>query len=184
LTKKNIILTLKHIDYGKEIHIMKLFVCVDIGTTGIRSGVYDEEFRLLGSGSGRSVIRRGAQNEIIQDPEEIYTETARAIREAVQASDVDNSSIVCLSFDGQMAGVMGIDKDWEAVTPYDSWLDTRCSDQVSFIKSRGQRKIIEKTGNIPSYNHGPKILWWKENNPEVFAEIEGFIQPSTWVAGR
>jgi len=163
---------------------MKIFVGVDIGTTGIRAGVYDEEFHLLGSGSGRSIIRRGSDNEIIQDPEEMYIETAHAVRNALKESRVDKRDIVCLSFDGQMAGVMGIDKNWRAVTPYDSWLDTRCSDQVALIKSKGQRKVIEKSGNTPSYNHGPKILWWKKNKPDVFSEIKSFIQPSGYVAGK
>ena len=163
---------------------MKLFIGVDIGTTGIRAGVYDEEFTLLGQGSGKSVIRKGPNNEIIQEAEEIFLETASAVKKAIHSSKADRRNIACISFDGQMAGIMGIDKNWSAVTPYDSWLDTRCSEQVARMQSKAKDLVIEKTGNIPSYNHGPKILWWKEQQPETFKRIHSFIQPAAYVAGR
>jgi xylulokinase len=163
---------------------MDCFVGVDIGTTGIRAGVYDEQLTLLGSGSGRYIIRKGPHGEVIQDTEEIYRETAAAVKDAVRSSGGGGENIRCISFDGQMAGIMGIDRNWKAVTQYDSWLDTRCSDQVALLTRSAKRDVIEKTGNIPSYNHGPKILWWKENDPEVFDRVASFIQPSGWVAGR
>ncbi len=163
---------------------MDYFIGVDIGTTGIRAGVYNKEFDLLGNGEGRSIIRKGSGGEIIQIPDEIYDETANAVKQAVKTSKIDKRRIACLSFDGQMAGVMGIDKNWQALTPYDSWLDTRCSAQVMQIKEKARNRVIEKTGNIPSYNHGPKILWWKENESDIFREIQSFIQPGAYVAGR
>ena len=35
---------------------MRTFIGVDIGTTGIRAGVYDEGFSLIGTGQGKSII--------------------------------------------------------------------------------------------------------------------------------
>jgi xylulokinase len=163
---------------------MKYFIGVDIGTTGIRAGVYNEDFTLLGKGDGNSNIRKGKKGELIQVPDEFYGETAKAVNQAVEDSKIDKNQIACISFDGQMAGIMGIDKNWKAKTPYDSWLDTRCSAQVIKIKERAGNQVIEKTGNIPSYNHGPKILWWKENEAQIYRDIESFIQPSAYVAGR
>ncbi len=160
------------------------YVGVDIGTTGIRAGVYDGDFRLLGTGTGESIIRRGPDNELIQEPEEIYRETAAAVRRAVRQSGVDARGIEAVSFDGQMAGVMGIDENWNPVTPYDSWLDTRCGQQVRAMEDSARQLVIEKTGSMPSYNHGPKILWWKQNRPRVFDRIRSFIMPSAYVAGR
>jgi xylulokinase len=163
---------------------MNYFIGADIGTTGIRAGVYDEEFTLLGKGEGSSNVRRGLKGELIQVPDDFYCETAKAVNQAVDESKIDKNLIACVSFDGQLAGVMGIDKNWNAKTPYDSWLDTRCSEQVKKIRELAGDLVVEKTGNIPSYNHGPKILWWKENEAEIFRDIESFIQPGAYVAGR
>jgi xylulokinase len=163
---------------------MRYFIGADIGTTGIRAGVYDECFRLLSTGSGKSLVKRGKQGEIIQEAEEIYRETASAVRDAVNGSGIDPKEVVCISFDGQMAGVMGIDEQWRAVTPYDSWLDTRCSAQVAAISERAHDLVVNRTGISPSYNHGPKILWWKEKEPEVYDRIRSFVQPAAYTAGR
>ena len=163
---------------------MKAFIGADIGTTGIRAGVYDEDFNLIGSGSGSSLVKRGRAGEIIQEADEIYTETARAIHAAIEDAGIAAGDVACLSFDGQMAGVMGIDEDWNALTPYDSWLDTRCSAQVAAISSRAHDLVVSSTGIIPSYNHGPKVLWWKEQEPAIYDQIRSFLQPAAYVAGR
>jgi len=163
---------------------MKAFIGADIGTTGIRAGVYDEDFNLIGSGSGSSLVKRGKAGEIIQEADEIYTETARAIHAAIEDAGIAAGDVACLSFDGQMAGVMGIDDDWNALTPYDSWLDTRCSAQVAAISSQAHDLVVSSTGIIPSYNHGPKILWWKEQEPGIYDRIRSFLQPAAYVAGR
>ncbi|MBN1835045.1 MAG: hypothetical protein JW820_04285 [Spirochaetales bacterium] len=163
---------------------MRVFIGADIGTTGIRASVYDERFRGIGSGSGESILHRGAGGAITQDPEEIYRETAKAVREAVEAAQVEPGDVAGISFDGQMAGILGIDERWNALTPYDSWLDTRCAPQVAQVREKAREAVIRKTGNIPSYNHGPKILWWRDNHPEIFARVASFVQPAGYVAGR
>ena len=143
---------------------MDVFIGADIGTTGIRAGVYDEEFNLLGTGSGRSNVKRGAGGEIIQDADEIYTETAAAVNEAVRNAAVDPSNVACLSFDGQMAGVMGIDENWNAVTPYDSWLDTRCAEQVSRVSGQAHDLVVGDSCRGHFRRHGAAVV--------LIAEVE------------
>ncbi len=162
---------------------MNCFIGVDIGTTGIRAGIYNESFQLLGDGNGKSILIREDDGGIYQKPEDIYTETVMAIREALGKSGISPESVVAFSFDGQMAGIMGIDEHWNPVTPYDSWLDTRCSSELDYIMATARDKIIEKSGIVPSINHAPKILWWKNKRPEVFERISRFIQPAAWIAG-
>ena len=38
---------------------MKVFIGVDIGTTGIRAGVYNDRFDLIGIGNGKSILKTG-----------------------------------------------------------------------------------------------------------------------------
>ena len=40
------------------------------------------------------------------------------------------------------------------------------------------------TGNAPSFNHGPKILWWQQERPTEYARIAKFVQPGAYVAMR
>jgi xylulokinase len=161
----------------------KAYIGADLGTTGIRAGVYDGGFGLLGTGSGKSTVRRGQDGSLTQDPDEMFLETAKAVKSALRNAGVDKSDVAAVSFDGQMAGIMGIDAGWKATTPYDSWLDTRCVPQVERMR-RAQREIVRKTGIIPSFNHGPKMLWWKENERDAFRRTSSFMLPAAYVAGR
>jgi xylulokinase len=44
--------------------------------------------------------------------------------------------------------------------------------------------IIAKTGGPASFNHGPKILWWKHERANVFRSIAAFVQPGGYAAMR
>jgi xylulokinase len=47
-----------------------------------------------------------------------------------------------------------------------------------------EETIIRRTGGPPTYSHGPKMLWWKQERPEVFRQIHKFVVPGGYVAGR
>jgi xylulokinase len=83
-----------------------------------------------------------------------------------------------------MAGVIGIGRDGRHVTPYDSWLDTRCAPYIARMDEEAGEAIIKSAGCPPSFNHGPKMLWWRHERPEVFREIRSFVQPGGYVAMR
>jgi xylulokinase len=52
------------------------------------------------------------------------------------------------------------------------------------MKSEAGAEIIRKTGGPPSFNHGPKILWWKRQRAEVYRRIAAFVQPGGYAAMR
>jgi xylulokinase len=45
-------------------------------------------------------------------------------------------------------------------------------------------EVLRKTGNAPSFNHGPKILWWMHECRRVFRSIRAFVQPGGYAAMR
>jgi xylulokinase len=83
-----------------------------------------------------------------------------------------------------MAGTLGLDKNWKAVTPYDSWLDIRCRDYIDYVNKNYADLLIRVTGVPPTVDHLPKMLWWKNEKPEIFEKICKFTVPSVYVAGR
>jgi xylulokinase len=50
-------------------------------------------------------------------------------------------------------------------------------------KEAGDR-ITQLSGCPPTCDHGPKMLWWKNEQPEVYRRIAKFVMPGTYVAGR
>ena len=158
-------------------------VGIDVGTMGTKAALYDESGALLASAFEESVLRYPRAGWVEQDPDEIYGSVLRTVRATLEHSGVVAGDVAAIAIDGQMAGVCTIDADWVAVTHYDSWLDTRCSGQLAGLKTR-EMEILASSGCAPSYNHGPKILYWRDEQPQAWNRVHAFLPPAAYVAGR
>ncbi len=157
---------------------------VDLGTAGTKAAIFDEEGNLIASAYEESRLFYPKPGWVEQDMDDFYRSSCKTIKEVVEKSKVSPKNVAAIAFDGQMAGIGGIDKDWRPVTHYDSWLDTRCEPYIDLMRKKAEDLITQETGASPSYNHGPKILWWKNEVPSVFKKIYKFIMPAGYVAGK
>ena len=161
----------------------KLFVGVDIGTQAVKAAVYDAEGRCRGEASRKSDLHRPSPGVVEEDPEQQVRSVCEVIAEcAAKASAA--GTVGALSIDGQMAGIIGVGEDGRNVTPYDSWLDTRCAPWIERMQKEAGSAVMRKTGGPPSFNHGPKILWWKNERPDTYARIRSFVQPGGYAVMR
>lgn len=156
---------------------------IDIGTTGTKTGIYNLEGRLVGEAFEESILRYPGPGQVEQDPGEIFDSAVRTVRAALKASGVDAARIAAMALDGQMAGIMAIDDDWNPVTHYDSWLDTRCAPWLEKLRPH-EDEIIRTCGMALAFNHAPRFLYWRDAKPDVWARIRSFIQPAAYVAGK
>ena len=157
---------------------------IDIGTQGTKAVLFHKDGRSLASAFRKSKLHQPSPGVVEEDPEEQFKSVCRCIKTCIAEVAIDPRNIAAIGIDGQMAGVLGIDEDGRHITPYDSWLDTRCSPYISLMQKQAGEEIIRKTGGPASFNHGPKILWWKHEHPEVFEQIAAFVQPAGYAAMR
>lgn len=157
---------------------------VDIGTQGTKAILYDQEGRVLGSSFEASNLISPKAGEVYQDADEIFSSVINTVKNVVESSGVPAANISALGMDSQMAGIMGIGRDFEAVTYYDSWLDTKCGKYITHIKSLANKESVELNGAPVTYTHGPKILWWQQEQPDTYKKIEKFVLPHVYVGGR
>lgn len=163
---------------------MKTLIGVDIGTQGVKVVLFSAEGRTLASDFRPSGLRRPAAGVVEEDPEFQVRSVCDGIRACMKKARADGESVAAVGIDGQMAGVIGVGRDGLAVTPYDSWLDTRCAPYIKEMQKKAGGEIIGKTGGPPSFNHGPKKLWWKNERPGVYKRIAAFVQPGGYAAMR
>lgn len=157
---------------------------VDIGTQGTKANIYDSEGRLLGSSFEASNLISPKQGEVYQEADEIFSSVINTVKYVVAKSGVKALDVAALGMDSQMAGVMGIGRDFEAVTYYDSWLDTKCEKYITEIKRVAGRRSVELNGAPVTYTHGPKVLWWKNEHPDIYKKVEKFVLPHVYVGGK
>ncbi len=155
-------------------------VGIDIGTQGVKAALYSADGECRAEAFEASRPHRPAPGVVEEDPEFQLASTCRLVRECIDRSGARD--VAALGIAGQMAGVIGIGPDGRAVTPYDSWLDTRCGDQIRRMQTEAGDAVLGATGNGPSFNHGPKILWWQRERPREYAQIAKFVQPGAYVA--
>ena len=161
---------------------MQHLVGIDLGTQGVKGALYAADGRCQAEAFEASQPRRPEPGVVEEDPDFQVASTCRVIRRCLEQSGGGDVAAVAIS--GQMAGVIGIGKDGGAVTPYDSWLDTRCAAKIEEMQAEAGEKVLRVSGNAPSFNHGPKILWWKDEQPAVYARIAKFVQPGGYAAMR
>jgi xylulokinase len=160
-----------------------LFVGVDIGTQGVKAAVYDAAGLCVAEAFRKSELLHPSPEAVEEDPERQVRSTCQVIAECAAAA-AGKGRVEGLAIDGQMAGVIGVGADGKHVTPYDSWLDTRCSPWITRMQKEAGAEIVRKAGGPPSFNHGPKILWWKNQRPDAWRRIRGFVQPGGYAAMR
>lgn len=163
---------------------MKYVIGIDIGTQGTKTALFDEDGNCTADALEKSELMHPEPGAVEEDPEKQLTSVCNTIRECVEKSGIEAGEIAGISIDGQMAGIIGVGKDGRNVTPYDSWLDTRCGEYIKKMDREAGDEIIRSTGGPPSYNHGPKILWWKNEHPDIYSEIRSFVQPGGYAAMR
>lgn len=162
----------------------ELLVGVDLGTTGTKAALYSPEGEPLVESTAETPLSWRGPGEVEQDPEDFYAATLRVIRDCVERSDSEPAGIAAIGVTGQMAGVLGIDRDWRPATPYDSWLDLRCGPDVEALDGALGSRLVELSGCPAMVNHGPKMRWWRRERPSAFDATAKFVVPSGYVAGR
>jgi xylulokinase len=168
----------------KEVRMAVYIMAVDIGTQGTKAVLFDREMTARGTAFESSRLVQPEIGTFWQEAGDIYGSVVRVIKQLLEETGVKGNEIAALGIDSQMAGIMGIDRDGEAATYYDSWLDTRCKKYVTLMRERSGRRIIELTGGPVTYTHGPKILWWKNEEPSSYRKTAKYVLPHAYVVGK
>ena len=163
---------------------MAILIGIDIGTQGTKAAAFDADGTLLASAFEPSRLMRPKPGVVEEDPARHSSSVCRTIQKCVADAGIDPHAVTAIGIDGQMAGVIGVGADGRHVTPYDSWLDTRCAPFIDRMLLKAGPLIVARTGGPPSFNHGPKKLWWREERPADYRRIVAFVQPGGYAAMR
>lgn len=157
---------------------------IDIGTQGTKAALFSLEGQKAGEAFEPSQLLYGAPGQVCQRGEDIYGSVLRTVSQVMADSGVPAGQVEALGIDAQMAGIMAVDADFEAIGPYDSWLDTRCEPYIREMKEKAEDEIIRRTGGPVTYTHGPKILWRKAERPGEYEKAAKFVLPGVYAAGK
>ena len=163
---------------------------VDIGTTSMKMGVYQEEqgtlllIRQFSQEYSINTYNDGLFSDIEpQKWQEAFLAGCKGFSDLV--ADID---VIALS--GTTPGLTAMDKDGEPVYPAILMLDQRSTVQAqNIIDAIGLDELLEYTANMPVAGGCSlaSILWIKEEHPDIFKRVSTFGHSNTffckWLTG-
>jgi xylulokinase len=164
---------------------MCLLLSLDLGTTSTKVALFDTEGRLLADSSHEYQLLT-PQPGFCELPVETYWEACVAgIRQCLREHGGHRVRGIGLSSQGQT--FVPLDAEGRPVYNAIAWLDTRAGDQTRRIAEHfSEREHYEKTG-YTSFNEvasGPKILWLREHEPEVFKRTAHYLMLPDYIIWR
>jgi xylulokinase len=163
---------------------MSYLIGVDLGTSSTKAALYKSDGTLVVQYSEEVPIYYPRPGVVEQENDAFYRTAANTVSRCVQRSGIDPRDVAAIAFDSQMAGVGAVDEDFNPATRFDSWLDMRCQPYIEFMDRDYGDLITRLTGCPPTCDHGPKILWWKEEEPAAYDRVAKFVMPAGYVAGK
>lgn len=162
-----------------------MILAVDIGTTGMKMGV----FRLINDALEPvsqfsqeytvNIYNDGLFGDIEQDKwKRAFAAGCKAMEDAVEHVDV-------ISLSGTTPGLTAMDEDGEALYPAILMLDQRSRKQARhIIDTVGMKSLLDTTANMPVAGGCSlaSILWIKDNCPEIFEKTHKFGHSNTYIA--
>jgi xylulokinase len=118
-----------------------------------------------------------------QDPHEWWDAAAASIRRVLEKAGVSGERIAAVGMTGQMHGLVLLDENGNVLRPAILWNDQRTQSQCDEIHQRiGKENFIQTTGNVALTGFtAPKILWVKENEPDVYARAKHILLPKDYI---
>ncbi len=165
---------------------MSYLLGIDIGTSGAKALLIDAEGAVIASATEEYPLYTPRPLWAEQDPEDWWRATVGAIRTVLERSGVHAEDVAGLGLTGQMHGMVALDADGHVLRPCIMWNDQRTALQCAEIMDTvGRERFLALTGNLalPGFT-APKILWVRENEPEVYRRIAKVLLPKDYIRYR
>ncbi|MHA1380761.1 MAG: FGGY-family carbohydrate kinase [Candidatus Helarchaeota archaeon] len=143
----------------------------DVGTTGARSIIFD----VNGNEIARSYVEYPKEKQppgvSEQDPQMWWEAIKTTCKDVVKIARIVPKDLVGISACFFRATTAAIDKEGNVLYPAITWMDER--------KSESAEKLYDSIGELRRAIN--KILWIKDNKPDIFEKTHKFIQPDSYI---
>src|SRR5512134_664703 len=159
------------------------FLGIDTSTTSSKALIIDERGEVIAVASSPHTLQTPRPLWSEQDPREWWEAVSASIRSALEKAGIGGESIGAIGLTGQMHGLVLLDDAGNVLRPAILWNDQRTQSQCDEIHQIiGRERFIQITGNVALTGFtAPKILWVKENEPEVYAKAKQVLLPKDYI---
>lgn len=156
---------------------------VDLGTSATKTILIDGDGTIIASASCAYPMYQPENGWAEQNPQDWKNAAISTIKKVMTNSGVDAEKVAGIGLSGQMHGLVMLDENNELLDNAIIWCDQRSSIQTEkMLDLLPMEKWIEISANPPIAGWtAAKILWVKENKPEVFQKCRHILLPKDYV---
>lgn len=161
-----------------------LILTCDAGTTGCKITLIDARGEAVYSLRRDYPALYPRPNWAEQDPDRIVDAVLDGIRETL--TQVSAQRIACVGLSGTMNGCIPVSAEGKALHPNIIHSDSRTAAQVEELgRVIDGHDFYALTGNrLDTHYTLPKILWFRENLPEIYAQTRWFMNIKDYIYMR
>ncbi len=157
---------------------MTLLVGLDIGTTSVKAGLFDGSGRRLATTAEEYRLVHPAPDRAELPAETYWTAATAAVRRTLREAGADPAGVAAIAVSSQGETIVPVDEVGRALAPAMIWLDNRAGVEAHDLASQFDDALVYDRTGVPSITPtwpACKLLWWRRNDPEVFARASRFL---------
>lgn len=160
------------------------YIGIDLGTSASKFLLVDEVGRVLNTVTKEYPLSFPRPGWSEQDPAHWWQACLAGVPELLAGFDA--KQVAGIGVGGQMHGLVALDAAGNVLRPAILWNDGRTAAQVDYLNETvGKDKLSAWTGNIAFAGFtAPKLLWMRQNEPDLFARIAKILLPKDYLVYR
>jgi len=157
-------------------------LAVDIGTSSVRTALFDENAKLIprSNASHAYRVRHSAVRGAEIDPQILLRATRKCLR---QTRSLTKSPVKVVGGSGFWHSLLALDRAGNPLTPIFTWADARCAEDAARLRAiLDERVIQQRTGCMLRASFWPaKLLWLRRTRPRLFHRAARWVSPAEWI---
>lgn len=165
----------------------KYLLGFDVGTYESKGVICDFNGKIRASAASKHVLKSPYPGWAEHDPiNDWWFDFKTVIRKVLDDSGIKAEEIAAIGISAIMAAITPVDADYNPLRNAILYgIDTRCMDQIAELNAKiPHDKLLEFGGPCTVEHFGPKILWIKQNEPEVYAKTKMFTVSAGFLTGK
>lgn len=159
---------------------------VDLGTGGTKTILFDSKGLIVAEAMEEYPMYQPRNGWAEQDADDWIRAGFSTIKAVINKSGINPGDIAGIGISGQMHGLVMLDAEGKVLRRSLIWCDQRTGKECEEITNRvGAKRLIDITANpaLTGFT-ASKILWVRNNEPEVYAACRHILLPKDYLRYR